>query len=136
MNTQQRLQKRYQYLKVVLIDEVSMTDNGTFDRLNRWLRAINKKTDFDFGAVSVLTVDDLFPSMKSIVHIQKSDPNSGIILLCMNFVCQVVDPHFAQLLNRLREGNQTKKDIKVMEYTGVSTWLVDHVRLYLTFSGQ
>ena len=42
----QILRKRYQYLKAVLIDEVSMTDNGTFDCLNRWLRAISKRNDF------------------------------------------------------------------------------------------
>ena len=29
-----------------------------------------------------------------------------------DIVRQVSDPHFAQLLNRLREGNQTKEDIK------------------------
>ena len=40
----------------------------------------------------------------------------------------------AQLLDRLREGNQTKEDIeyiKAMEYTDVSTWPEVHVRLYL-----
>ena len=49
--------------------------------------------------------------------------------------CQVGDPHFVQFLNRLIEGNQTKEDIediKAMEYTDVSTWPEDHVRLYLT----
>ena len=45
----QVLQKRYQYLKAVLIDEVSMTDDVTFDYLNRLLRAIKRRNDFDFG---------------------------------------------------------------------------------------
>ena len=45
---------------------------------------------------------------------------------------QVGDPHFAQLLYRLKEGNQTKKDIegiKAMKYTNMSTWPEDDVRL-------
>ena len=42
----QVLRKRYQYLKAVLIDEVSIIDNGAFDCLSRWLRAINRKVTF------------------------------------------------------------------------------------------
>ena len=37
-----------------------MTDNCTFDSLNRWLRAIKRRDDIDFGAVSILTVGDFF----------------------------------------------------------------------------
>ena len=56
----QVLQKRYEFLKSVLIDEISMTDNCTFDSLNRWLRTIKRRDDIDFGAVSILTVGDFF----------------------------------------------------------------------------
>ena len=137
----QVLQKRYEFLKSVLIDEISMTDNCTFDSLNRWLRTIKRRDDIDFGAVSILTVGDFFqlPPGNQQYIFRNMTPTHAWYNFVMHelkdIVRQVGDPHFAQLLNRLREGNQTNKDIediKAMEYTDVSTWPEDHVRLYLT----
>ena len=55
--------------------------------------------------------------------------------LCTSLVVrQVGDSHFAQSLNKLREGNQMNKyieDINAIEYTDVST-TEDHVSLYFS----
>ena len=50
-------------------------------------------------------------------------------------VCQSSDPHFAQLLNRLREGKHTQEDIddiKALTNTGTSNWSADHTKLCIT----
>ena len=41
----QVLQIRYEFLKIVLIDKISMTHNCTFDGLSGWLRAIKRRND-------------------------------------------------------------------------------------------
>ena len=135
------LRKRYEYLASVVIDEISMTDGLTFDNLNIWLRAITKRDDVDFGAVSILAVGDFFqlPPGNQQYIFRNMTPTHAWYNFVMHelkdIVRQVGDPHFAQLLNRLREGNQTKEDIediKAMKHIDVSTWPEDHVRLYLT----
>ena len=50
-------------------------------------------------------------------------------------VRQSSDSHFAQLLNRLREGKHTQKDIddiKALSNTDTSNWPADHTKLYIT----
>ena len=50
-----------------------MTDDGTFDCLNRWFGAISRRNDFDFGAVSVSVLivgTSLNFTRKSMAHIR------------------------------------------------------------------
>ena len=50
-------------------------------------------------------------------------------------VRQSSDPSFAELLNRLREGNHTDDDVQKiasLEHNDESNWPEDHVRLYIT----
>ena len=105
-----------------------MTDDGTFDHLNRWLRAIKRRNDFDFRAVSVLAIGDFFqlPQGNQQYIFRNRTPTHAWYNFVMHelkdIVRQVGDSHFAQLLNRLTEGNQTEEDIvdmKAMEYTDV-----------------
>ena len=135
------LRKRYKNLKTVLIDEISMTDKFTFDCLNRWLRIINKRDDFDFGSVSILVIGDFFqlPPGNQQYIFKNLTPTDAWYNFEMHelvdIVRQIGDPHFAQLLNRLREDNQTNEDIediKAMEHVDISAWPEDHVCLYLT----
>ena len=93
-----------------------MTDNYTFDSLNRWLRAIKRRDDIDFGAVFILTVGDFFqlPSGNQQYIFRNITPTHAWCNFVMHELKdigrQVGDSHFAQLLIRLREGNQTNKD--------------------------
>ena len=136
----QKLQNCYEYLKVLLIDEISMTDKTTFDHLNVWLRK-TKKVDFDFGAVSMLLVGDFFqlpPTNQNYIfkNLTLTDAwHNFYIHELTEIVRQSSDPAFAELLNRLREGNQTQEDIKeirLLEGTDQSGWPEDHVRLFIT----
>ena len=55
----QRFRNKYKYLKVLVIDEVSMIGKPTFDDLNRHLQKIMDNNS-DFGGVSILVVGDFF----------------------------------------------------------------------------
>ena len=49
-------------------------------------------------------------------------------------VRQSSDPHFSQLLNRLREGKHTQEDIddiKALNNTDTSNWPADQTKLYI-----
>jgi ATP-dependent DNA helicase PIF1 len=104
------LQERYKYLKVLLIDEISMTEKGTFSDLNVWLRLIMRRDDLDFGGVSLLVVGDFFqlPPGNNQYIIRNMSPTDAWYNFEMKELTEIVrqssDPSFAELLNRLREG--------------------------------
>ena len=137
----QTLQETYEYLKTLVIDEISMVDKETFDNLNVWLRKAMKRDDYDFGAISMLLVGDFFqlpPSNKNYIF-SRLTLNDAWFRFKMHELTEIVrqssDPSFAELLNRLREGNQTEDDIleiRALEHTDTSDWPEDHVRLYIT----
>jgi ATP-dependent DNA helicase PIF1 len=135
------LRDTYKYLKTVLIDEISMIDKDTFDNLNVWLRMIKRRDDFDFGGVSMLLIGDFFqlpPTNQNYIFRNMTLTDSWHNF-CIHELTEIVrqsnDPEFAELLNRLREGNQTEQDIaeiKSLEQSDESEWPRDHVRLFMT----
>ena len=100
------LQIKYKYLKVLLIDEISMIGKETFDNLNGNLQLI-KNSNLDFGGVSILLIGDFFqlPPIKQKVIFSSLRINDAGNLFSLHelheIVCQSSDPHFAQLMNRL-----------------------------------
>ena len=54
------LQDMLSDLKVLIIDEISMVNNGIFGNIDKRLRAIKGKDNVPFGGVTVLVVGDLF----------------------------------------------------------------------------
>ena len=134
-------QERYRYLKVLIIDEISMTDKDTFNDLNIWLRRIMKRDDVDFGGISILVVGDFFqlPPGNQRYIIKDMSPTDAWYNFEMKELTEIVrqssDPSFAELLNRLREGNHTNEDVRKitsLEQNDESDWPEDHVRLYIT----
>ncbi|XP_070541413.1 uncharacterized protein [Ptychodera flava] len=121
------LQAKYRNLKVILIDEISMVGNGMFNYVNLRLQQImgNKKL---FGGVSIISSGDLF-QLKPVFDgwiFQDLNVNYGPLATNLWQECftmfelteimrQKDDANFAQLLNRLREGNHTDNDIKYLE---------------------
>lgn len=108
---------KYHYIKVIFIDEISMVGSGMFNFINLRLQGIRGCTK-PFGGISVVAVGDLFqlkPVMDSWIFKQRCD---GLQVLGTNLwkdlfsfyeleklMRQRDDLEFAQLLNRLREGN-------------------------------
>ena len=117
------LRKKYQYLKVLIIDEISMIGRETFGHLDLALKAIMQNSS-PFGGVSLLVVGDFlqFPPVNQKGMFMK--PSKGSyrsfngwlwekfqLHELVEIVWQSSDPDFAQLLNRVREGQQTDDDV-------------------------
>ena len=140
-------QQLYQYLKVLVIDEISMIGDKTLYDLDKYLRRI-KSNDTVYGGVSILSVGDFFqlpPVKMDPVFVDKKSNYTALaphlwkdyfqIIELNKQVRQVLDPPFAELVNRVRTGDHTRADIqslKAMENTDTQNWPKDHTRLFLT----
>ena len=139
---------KYEYLKLVLIDEISMIGNETFEQLNLALQHI-KGNNLPFGGISLLVIGDFLqlPPVKQLgvfMHTRKGTYKAfnGSLwqeLFKLHELVEIVrqssDPEFAQMLNRIREGEQTDDDLKQLkdlEHTDTSSWPNEFVKLYLS----
>ena len=112
-------------VKVIFIDEISMVGNTMFNvQINNRLKDI-KGSSLPFGGVSIIAIGDLFqlqPVMDGYVF--KDMDNSDYSILAPNLwqehfkmfelrkiMRQRESKHFAEMLNRLREGNHSTEDI-------------------------
>ena len=142
------MRNRYKYLKVLLIDEISMVGYDTFQHLNLALQLI-KNNKLPFGGVCLMPIGDFLqlPPVKQkgiFMKAKKGTYQAFHKLLWQDLfklhelseiVRQSSDPEFAQMLNRIREGKQTDDDvmqIKALADTDTSDWPNEFVKLYLT----
>ena len=105
--TYHKLRNKYQYLKVLIIDEISMIRRETFEDLDLALKNI-KQNLLQFDGVSLLLVGDRAE--------------------------QCSDPDFAHVLNRVREGQHTNDyltQIKALANTNTATWPDEFLKVYL-----
>jgi len=121
------LQVKYRDLKVVIVDEISMVGNAMFNFINLRLQEI-KRSKKPFGGVHMIVYGDLYqlqPVLDGwIFQNLKSDYGALAVNLWQEYfalleLTQIMrqrdDLPFADLLNRLREGNHTQEDIAVLE---------------------
>ena len=142
------LQRTFQYLKIIVIDEISMVGDLTFHDLYVRLQQIMQCPE-PFGGVSILTVGDFMqlPPVKQKSIFKECETRSYAVLgmhLWKDFfklhslttiVRQVEDKQLAELLSRVRVGKQTEEDIAFlssMEHTDTQNWPDNHVRLFIT----
>lgn len=112
LEEKQYLWKRYESVKVLVIDEVSMLSGEFLDLLDRVCRSMKRK-DEPFGGIQVVLCGDLFqlpPISKgeeSVTFVTESKAWSTIGLL----VCYLSEQHrqddseFLSILNAIRDGN-------------------------------
>ena len=114
-------------LKVIFIDEISMVGNGMFNFLNLRLQQIMGNNTL-FGGISMITVGDLFqlkPVFDDWIFENTKDSYGALATniwkenFTLSELTQIMrqkdDKQFAELLNRLREGNHTTNDIQVLK---------------------
>ena len=112
-------------LKLILLDEVSMVGNSMFNvQINNRLKDI-KGSKEDFGGVSIIAIGDLFqlkPVMDGLIFKDFDNSEYGVLTpnlwkkhFRMHELDQIMRQRdsklFAEILNRLREGNHTEHDI-------------------------
>ena len=112
-------------IKLTFIDEISMVGNAMFNvQISNRVKDI-KGSSLPLGGVSIIAIGDLFqhqPVMDR--HIFKDVDNSEYGILAPNLLKELFtmfelhqimrqreSKQFAELLNRLREGNHTNDDI-------------------------
>lgn len=114
-------------LQMIFMDEVSMVGFRMLNCINQRLMEV-MQCNKPFGGISLIAVGDLFqlkPVRDSYIF---STPRSDYLPLAMNIwtdlfkmfelkkIMRQADSRlFAELLNRLREGNQTDEDINVLK---------------------
>ena len=114
-------------LQVIFIDVISMVGSGMFNFLNLRLQQI-MGTNTPFGALSVIAAGDLIQLKPVFDNWIFNNTNHGYGHLATNIwneyftlfelteiMRQKDDKEFAELLNRLREGNHTQNDIEVLK---------------------
>ena len=114
-------------LKVLFIDEISMVGSGMFNFLNLRLQQImgNKEP---FEGITVITVGDLFQLKPVFDRSIFENPNTSYSTLATNLwadffslfeltdiMRQKDDKQFAEVLNRLREGKHSERDIDCLK---------------------
>ena len=126
------LQTKYMHLSVLIVDEVSMVGNEMLNFLNLRLQEVkcNKK---HFGGVHLILVGDLFqlrPVGDGWIFANSScdytslAPNLWETHFTMFELTEIMrqkdDAMFAKLLNRIREGQQTERDIIALKSRSIS----------------
>ena len=126
------LRTKFRDLSVLIVDEVSMVGNGMLNILYHRLQEIKCNYHQPFGGVHIILVGDLFqlrPVGDSWIF---EDFKEGYASLATNLwkthflmfelteiMRQKEDHTFAELLNRVREGNQTEDDIALLKSRSV-----------------
>ena len=121
------IRSKLRKLKVVLIDEISMVGSGMFNFVNLRLQQI-MGSKMPFGGVSIIAVGDLFqlqPVFDKWIFENSDNDYSPLALnvwqeyFDMYELTQIMrqkeDKQFAELLNRLREGRHSQKDIEQLK---------------------
>ena len=125
-------QCKFRNVKLLIIDEISMVGNKLFNYINRRLQQIIG-TSAVFGGISVLAVGDLFQLKPVFDGWIFKDLKSDYGPLATNLwkehfysfelnqiMRQKGDVEFANILNRLRKGLQTKDDISTLKKQTIS----------------
>ena len=120
------MRSTYCQMKILIIDEISMVGAQTFSNLNLTLQEIFENEE-PFGRVSVLAVGDLMQlnpvgerpvyksQTKGYAALASSVWDMFTIYELKEIVRQKGDPRFAEILSRVRLGEQTTEDINQLK---------------------
>ena len=121
------IRSHLQRMQVIFIDEISMVGSAMFNFLDLRLQQI-MGTKEPFGGLSIITVGDLFQLKPVFDNWIFENSKDGYAALATNLwqkyfqmfelsevMRQREDKEFAEILNRIREGNHTEADIEVLK---------------------
>lgn len=117
-------------LEVIIIDEISMVKADTIDAIDRILRVFRKKESLPFGGVQMIFIGDLFqlppiegdgwnavsafyksPYFFDARIIHELNKNNNLVYIELDKVYRQTETEFIDILNRIRIGNHTEKDL-------------------------
>ncbi|VDI59060.1 Hypothetical predicted protein [Mytilus galloprovincialis] len=117
-----------EHLHLIIIDEISMCGSKLFCFINQRMQEIMGVSK-PFGGINIITIGDLFqlrPVMDSWIFKQPSGNSTEILYKNVwkekfmfyeltDIMRQKNDKTFAEILNRIREGNQTVEDVNFLK---------------------
>lgn len=113
----QKLKKQFQFIRTIVIDEISMVSSTQLTDIHRRMTSI-KNNDLPFGGCNVIVVGDFFqlkPVMGTFAY--KNIylwPLFTLFILKQN-MRQSSDILYAQILNRIKIGSYTQEDVNVLK---------------------
>ncbi len=146
-----RRKKLYKKLDTLIIDEISMVRADLLDCIGRFLQ-INGPGDGLFGGVQIIMVGDLYqlppvlpnhekdffkmrydsPYFFSSKQFQKTDPT----FIKLRRVHRQTDSDFISILNRVRSGKITRKDLNVLNQNVQQKFDFDSDGVFLTTTNK
>jgi ATP-dependent DNA helicase PIF1 len=119
---------RWKMLKVLIIDEVSMLQARVFDLLCDLAQKIRQNEE-PFGGIQIICFGDFYQLPPVIKHKDMQDNASDYVYsfdsnnwkkvihtcILLTKVHRQTDVLFASILNRLRKGEHTKKDVEILK---------------------
>ncbi len=138
----------YQSLKTLIIDEISMVRADMLDAIDTFLRHNGPKLDTPFGGVQVIVVGDLYqlPPIVATEEEQIFIENEykspfffrakcfsvvGFKTVEFTQVFRQNDEQFVSILNRIREGQDLRQSLEVLQSRVMSTPIDTHRRIVL-----
>ena len=145
-------QKRHELsrFRILIVDEMSMVKADMLYQLNLRLKEI-KQNDKDFGRLAVLLFGDLmqlrpvqaryiFQAPKNekfaLSHVVRSLWENFKVVELRHNHRQGEDGEYADILNRIRFGKHTEKDIELLRSRNSSSLPVEAVHLFSTNGGK
>lgn len=123
MEEKKYLWDRYDKVRVLIIDEISMLSGGFLDNLDRICRSFKRNPEVAFGGIQIILCGDLF----QLPPISKGESFSGLVIDSLawknsNFVvCYITEQHrqddsrFTEILNAVRTNTLSDDHFEILE---------------------
>lgn len=123
MEEKKYLWDRYDKVKVLIIDEISMLSGGFLDNLDRICRSFKRNPEVAFGGIQVILCGDLF----QLPPISRNENSSGLVIDSLAWknshfvVCYITeqyrqdDSRFTEILNAVRTNNLSDEHFEILE---------------------
>lgn len=123
MEEKKYLWDRYDKVKVLIIDEVSMLSGGFLDNLDRICRSFKRNPEVPFGGIQIILCGDLF----QLPPISRNEAPSGLVIDSYAWknsqfvVCYITEQHrqddsrFTEILNAVRTNTVSDEHFEILE---------------------
>ena len=139
-NSLNSFRNQFGHISLVIIDEISMVGFRMFNCIHQRLIELTQSKE-DFGGISIIAVGDLFqlrpvkdsyifaPPDKKYLQLATNLWKKHFVLYELNEIMRQKDSKkFAELLNRLREGQHSEADIACLSTRVVDIFSVNYPR--------
>ena len=133
------IMKKWKDVQILVIDEISMMDKSTFEKLHYVAQIIRKNHDDFFGGIRVFLSGDFYqlPPIKTTEmcfesHIWKQYLQSALCVFDLKEILRQNDPVFTHILKNIREGIITKDIMDILNSRLIENVGKQNLNTYIT----